>query len=576
MFNLKKQTLHCLIEESVKKNSNFPAVSFVDKPKITYHEFKQKIDEVVKFLKSSGIIVGDKVAILSENHPNWGIAYFAITSMGAVAVPIMTEFHSAEVHHILRHSECKAIFVSAKYFNKIEEFDSSNLSTRILIDDFSIIPTQTKNDLIKEVIGGAKQEFAKIKEAALKFVGLIPEEVEENDLALILYTSGTTGHSKGVMLTHKNIVSDAIATIEMVGATSSDRFLSILPLFHTYESTLGLVIPIMVGASITYLDKPPTPAVLLSALQKVKPTVILSVPLVIEKIYRSKVLPEFNKKIIVRSLYKIPAVRKKLNKVAGKKLLKTFGGQLRLFCIGGASLPADVELFLKEAEFPYAIGYGLTETSPLVTGTNTKNVRLRSTGKPLRGMQVKIDSPDPKTGEGEVLIKGPNVMIGYYKDPEKTKEVFTDDGWFKSGDLGTIDEDGYLYIKGRSKNVIIGANGKNIYPEEIESIINSFPFVSESLVIERGELLVAKIHPNYDEIDKEFNIQKLSESEAREIKNKVFENLLTQINQRVNTFSKINKIVEQTIPFEKTPTQKIKRFLYSEWKKLNSNKICKR
>ena len=563
-MNLKKLTLRSVIEESVERNSNLPAVSFVDQPKITYREFKQKLDEVVKFLKSSGITVGDKVAILSENQPNWGIAYFAITSMGAVAVPIMTEFHSAEVHHILRHSESKAIFVSAKYFSKIEEFDSSTLTTRILLDDFSVIPSETKNDLLKEVISGAKQEFAKIKEAALKFVGLIPEEVEENDLALILYTSGTTGHSKGVMLTHKNVVYDAIATVEMVGANSSDRFLSILPLFHTYESTLGLVIPIMVGASITYLDKPPTPAVLLSALKKVKPTVVLSVPLVIEKIYRNKVLPEFNKKFIVKSLYKIPTIRKKLNKIAGKKLFETFGGELRLFCIGGASLPADVELFMREAEFPYAIGYGLTETSPLVTGTDTKNVRLRSAGKPMRGMQVKIDSPDPKTGEGEVLIKGPNVMIGYYKDPEKTKEVFTDDGWFKSGDLGVMDEDGYLYIKGRSKNVIIGANGKNIYPEEIESIINSFPFVVESLVIEKGELLIAKIHPNYEEIDKEYNIQKLSEPEAREIKNKIFADLLVKINERVNTFSKINKIIEQTIPFEKTPTQKIKRFLYTE------------
>ena len=563
-MNLKKLTLRSVIEESVERNSDLPAVSFVDQPKITYREFKQKLDEVVKFLKSSGITVGDKVAILSENQPNWGIAYFAITSMGAVAVPIMTEFHSAEVHHILRHSESKAIFVSAKYFSKIEEFDSSTLTTRILLNDFSVIPSETKNDLLKEVISGAKQEFAKIKEAALKFVGLIPEEVEENDLALILYTSGTTGHSKGVMLTHKNVVYDAIATVEMVGANSSDRFLSILPLFHTYESTLGLVIPIMVGASITYLDKPPTPAVLLSALKKVKPTVVLSVPLVIEKIYRNKVLPEFNKKFIVKSLYKIPTIRKKLNKIAGKKLFETFGGELRLFCIGGASLPADVELFMREAEFPYAIGYGLTETSPLVTGTDTKNVRLRSAGKPMRGMQVKIDSPDPNTGEGEVLIKGPNVMIGYYKDPEKTKEVFTDDGWFKSGDLGVIDEDGYLYIKGRSKNVIIGANGKNIYPEEIESIINSFPFVAESLVIEKGELLIAKIHPNYEEIDKEYNIQKLNEPEAREIKNKIFADLLVKINERVNTFSKINKIVEQTIPFEKTPTQKIKRFLYTE------------
>lgn len=564
MHELRKLTLKYVLEESAKRYSNNISVSFVDKSSLTYADFKIKVDETIKYLKSVGITSGDKVAILSENQPNWGVAYFAITSMGAVAVPIMTEFHTAEVHHILRHSESKAIFVSAKYFSKIEEFESSDLHSRILLDDFSVIPPQIKSDLIKEVINGAKQEFAKIKEAAFKLVGLISEDVEEDDLALILYTSGTTGHSKGVMLTHKNVVSNAVATLNIVYADDKDRFLSILPLFHTFESTLGLVIPIMVGASVYYIDKPPTPAVLLPAFQKVKPTVMLAVPLVIEKICRNKIFPEINKKFIVRSLYKIPTVRKKINQAAGKKLMQTFGGQLRMFCIGGASLPEDVELFLKEGKFPYAIGYGLTETSPLVTGTNPENVKFRSCGKPILWSQVKIDNPDRKNGEGEVLIKGPNVMKGYYKDPEKTKEVFTEDGWFKSGDLGVLDQNGYLYIKGRSKNVIIGSNGKNIYPEEIESIINSLPFVSESLVMEKGEILVAKIHPNYDEIDLFYDIKKLSEPEIRKIKNKIFDELLAQINQRVNTFSRINKIIEQTIPFEKTPTQKIKRFLYIE------------
>jgi long-chain acyl-CoA synthetase len=248
--------------------------------------------------------------------------------------------------------------------------------------------------------------------------------------------------------------------------------------------------------------------------------------------------------------------------MAGKKLLQSFGGKLRLFCIGGAALSSDVELFLYEAGFPYAIGYGLTETSPLVTGSDTKNIKLRSAGRPLKGVEIKIDTSDLNSDEGEILIKGPNVMIGYYKNPELTKEVFTEDGWFRSGDLGLIDSEGYLFIKGRSKNVIIGANGKNIYPEEIESILNSFPFVAESLVLEKDVQLIAKIYPNYDEIDKEYNIQKLTETEVREIKNKIFAEILTQINERVNTFSRITKIIEHPIPFEKTPTQKIKRYLY--------------
>ncbi len=562
MIEVKKFTLLNVLKHAVENYSDKPAVSFVDRNKITYREFNSKVEEVSRFLKSEGIIAGDKVAILSENQPNWSIAFFAVTAMGAIAVPIMTEFHSTEVHHILRHSESKAIFVSAKYFGKIEEFQFESLQTRILVDDFSVIPPETKNDLLKEVIAGGKKEFAKIKEAAFKLVGLIPSEVEEENVASILYTSGTTGHSKGVVLTHKNIVSDAIATLQMVNVTDSDRMLSILPLFHTIESTLGLVTPFIAGASITYLDMPPTAAALLPALAKVKPTVMLAVPLIIEKIYRAKIFPEFNRKAIVRGLYKIPAIRKRLNKIAGKKLLQTFGGELKMFCIGGAPLAADVEKFLSESGFPYAIGYGLTETSPLVTGTPPEFVRMRSAGKVLPGMQIKINDPDPKTGEGEVLIKGPNVMKGYYKDSEKTENVFDADGWFKSGDLGVIDNEGFLFIKGRSKNVIIGSNGKNIYPEETESIINEFPFVSESLVMEKGDQLIAKIYLNYEEIDNEFKIQKLSEPKAREIVNKLLSDLLIQVNGRVNTFSRLNKIIEQPEPFEKTPTQKIKRYLY--------------
>ncbi len=562
MPELKKQTLLCVFNTSTELYSDRPVVSFVNSQKITYSEFKEKVKEVSAFLKSEGIIAGDRVAILSENQPNWGMAYLAVTTIGAIAVPIMTEFHSTEVHHVIKHSECKAIFISAKYFNKIDDLDSDNLQTRILLDDFSVIPPNTKNDFVKEVIAGGKKEFSKIKEAALKFVGLIPEEVTEDSLALILYTSGTTGHSKGVMLTHKNIVSDALSTLDMIDLNENDRMLSILPLFHTMESTLGFVVPFIQGASVSYLDKPPTAAVLLPALKKVKPTVMLAVPLIIEKIYKNRIYPEFNKKIIVRSLYKIPTVRKRLNKIAGKKLMQTFGGELKMFCIGGASLAADVERFLKEAEFPYAIGYGLTETSPLVTGTVPQNVRYRAAGKPMKWMQVKIDKPDIITGEGEILIKGPNVMRGYYKDPERTKEVFTDDGWFKSGDLGVIDKDGYLFIKGRSKNVIIGPNGKNIYPEEIESIINEFGYVLESLVLEKDEQLIARIHLNYEEIEDEYKIQKLSESKAREIINNIINELLVQINERVNSFSRISKIFEQREPFEKTPTQKIKRFLY--------------
>jgi len=497
MVNLDKMTIAEVLKRSVKEFPNNIALSGIDENAISVTEFNSKVQKISGFLKDQGIVSGDRVALISENTPNWGIAYFAVTTMGAVVVPIMTEFQSADVHHILRHSGSKGIFISAKLYEKIEEFNSETLTTYILIDDFSILPHNKTTDLLSEKLKEGKREFSKILDAALKFVGVKNEEINENDLAAIVYTSGTTGHSKGVMLTHKNLVFDAIATSEFVATSAEDRMLSQLPLAHTMECTLGLIFPIMVGVPVYYLGKPPTAAILLPALKKVKPTIMISVPLIIEKIYKMKILPEINRKAITRTLYKVPTFRKKINKVAGKKLAVTFGGKLRMFCIGGAALAPDVERFLKEAKFPYAMGYGLTETSPLVTGTDNFGVRAGASGKILYGMDVKIVNPDEITGEGEVYIKGPNVMKGYYKDPERSKEVLTEDGWFKSGDLGYLDKDKYLYLKGRSKNVIIGSNGKNIYPEEIEAVISENNFVLETLVFESGGKIIARVHLKY-------------------------------------------------------------------------------
>ena len=364
------------------------------------------------------------------------------------------------------------------------------------------------------------------------------------------------------MLTHKNIVYDAKATIKLVGINQTDVLLSILPLFHTIESTLGFLTPLMVGASIYYMKKPPTPTSLVAALGKVRPTVMLAVPLIIEKIYKGKILKEINKKSITKKAYSFPLSRKIINKKAGKKLMETFGGRMKMFCMGGAPLSNEVEQFLKEGKFPYTIGYGLTETSPLVTGTPPERAKFGSCGDVLEGMEVKIDSSDPNKIEGEVLIKGPNVMQGYYKDEERTKEVFTDDGWFRSGDLGIIDKDGYLYIKGRSKNMILGANGKNIYPEEIESVINQQEFVAESVVIERNGKLVALVHLDQEAMDDLLGTGKMSDSEARKLIDNILKKIMEKTNTLVPSFSKINFIELQPEPFIKTPTHKIKRFLY--------------
>jgi long-chain acyl-CoA synthetase len=562
MLPLEKLTLRALLQSRAIAFADRPALSAVDGEQFTYASLNHLVQTVSDLLHNRGVITGDRVAILSENKPQWGIAYFAIAVMGAVAVPILTDFHASEVHHIIQHSECKAVFVSKRLYGKIENLGVRPLPTIIILDDFTLVPPRTTKDKLTEALDEGGREFARLKERALKFVGLISATVEEDDLAAIVYTSGTTGHSKGVMLTHKNIVSDAIATTKIVSIGSDDRMLSILPLAHMYECTLGMVLPILAGASVAYLDKPPTAGVLLPALERVKPTIMLSVPLVIEKMFKTAILPRLTGSPVTRSLYRVPFARKRLNRIAGRKLLKTFGGALKLFCIGGAPLAPDVEQFLREAKFPYAIGYGLTETSPLVVGTGPETTRHQSAGKPLPGINIRIGGPDPSNGDGEILVQGPTVMKGYYKDPAKTAEVLTKDGWLHTGDLGVIDRDGYVFVKGRIKNMILGPNGKNVYPEEIESVINKFEIVLESLVFQQNNQIVARIHLNYEDLDRKFASENLEESQIRDRIKALLEDLRRQINVCLSSHSRIQTLIEQTEPFEKTPTQKIKRHLY--------------
>jgi long-chain acyl-CoA synthetase len=389
-------------------------------------------------------------------------------------------------------------------------------------------------------------------------------EVHEDDIASIIYTSGTTGRSKGVMLTHKNISFNALKGRKIQWIDENDRFLSVLPLSHTYENTLGLILPMLCGSCVYYLRKPPTPAVLLPALAEVRPTMMLTVPLIIEKIYYNKILPAFRDNLVIKLLYKIPFLRKILNETAGKKLFKTFGGELKFYGIGGAKLNKTVEKFLIEAKFPYAIGYGLTETSPLLAGANPKRSVFESTGPAIEGVELIINNPDKKTGEGEIWAKGPNVMRGYYKEPDMTKEVLTPEGWFKTGDLGTFDRNNNLFIKGRLKNMIVGASGENIYPEEIESIINNFRFVVDSLVVQQKGKLVALVHINMEELEKKYQNLKQDMTKQVEVKvDEVLNELQEYVNSQVNKFSQINKVVLQPVPFQKTATQKIKRFLYT-------------
>ena len=534
---------------------------------LTYAEFYKRVQAVSHFLQEQGFRPGDKAALVSENMPNWGIAYFAVTSMGGIIVPVLPDFHPSEIQHILRHAGCRAVFASARFVDVVSESISDILRTIIRLDDFQHILYEKKADFIQDILQKGEESFDKIKQSALNLAGKgsqTPQfEPQEEDTAAIIYTSGTTGHSKGVMLSHKNIVFDAMASESIVQLLPQDRLLSILPLAHTYECTIGFIIPIMHGSCVYYLDKTPTPRVLAAALEKVKPTIMLSVPLVIEKIFKTRILPEFKKNGLIRSLYKISFIRKRIHLMAGQKMMKFFGGSMRFFGIGGAALAPETEKFLMEAKFPYAIGYGLTETSPLIAGAGPDIMRYRSTGPVLKGVEVKLVDPHPVTGEGEIVVRGPNVMKGYFKDPERTREVLDEEGWFNTGDLGRFDADGFLYISGRSKNVIVGPSGENIYPEQIEAVLNEFDCVEESLVAEVNGQVTARVLLNYELLDQRFDVQKSSNREVRDKISELLDDIKRRVNERISSFSKVKNVIEQPEPFEQTPTHKIKRYLYA-------------
>lgn len=545
-------TIRDLFIQSTEKNKNTAALGFVGEEPLLYSDVKQKVQSVIAYLEKKGIKKGDKVGILSSNQPNWGVSYFAIVTMGAVAVPILPDFHEGEIQNVLNHSEAKALFVSESLYRKVQPEIFKSMSFVLLVENFSEVQANMSESELSKLPSNIEQS------------SVFPDyKIDKNDLASIIYTSGTTGKSKGVMLSHWNLVFTVINAGKIHPMGQRDRLLSILPLSHTYENTIAFLLPFASGASINYLRKPPVPAVLLPALKMVKPTIMLSVPLIMEKIYKGKVLANIQAKAITRMLYKFAPTRKLLNKVAGKKLMETFGGCIEFFGIGGAKLSPEVERFLIEARFPYAIGYGLTETSPLLAGFDSFQGKYQSTGPAMNGVTLKINDPDPRTKQGEIWAKGDNVMLGYFKEPELTAEVITPDGWFRTGDLGSFDKSGYVFIKGRLKNMIVGASGENIYPEEIEAIINRFKYVIESVVVQKKGKLVAMVHFNMEEI--EMKVKDFKEHASQYLE-KHLDDLSSElqefVNSQVNKFSKVQVVVAHLEPFEKTATKKIKRFLY--------------
>lgn len=547
-------TFQSVLENSVNLFGDKIAYTYGSTCTITYNLLGERSSKLRFFLAEHGIRQFDKVALIGENMPHWGVSYFGIASMGAVIVPILVDFSPKEVSTVLTHSEAKALIISEKVYNKI----GSGLQFEGLI----II----MNDFHSPTTGENVEDYCLQHEVAFK--SYIPDRVKENDLSCIIYTSGTTGRSKGVMLTNENIVWDAFMCTTLYPVSDDDVYLSVLPLAHTYECTLGLVLGTMQGATIHYIDKAPTANVLMPLLKEIRPTMMLTVPLIIEKMFKVGVKPKLTKSAFTRFLYGIRPFQYFLHRAAGKKLYKIFGGKLRFFGIGGAAVAPEVERFLRDAKFPYSCGYGLTETSPMLYGSPVEHTIFRSNGPAMKGIENKLINVNPQTGEGEVVARGRNVMLGYYKDPEKTAEVLSPDGWFRTGDLGIMDKHGNLYLKGRSKNMILGASGENIYPEEIEAIINEMDGVVESVVFEQKGKLVAKVYLNQEEFSKRYQELKISaHNYQEELKNKMelyLKELRERVNQSVSKYSQLSDVHLQDEPFEKTATMKIKRFLLNK------------
>ena len=537
------KTLYEILHNSVKNFSERIAFSLWRGGSYTFKQVGEKVAEVQELLRSAGLKKGDKVVLLSSNMPNWGVCYFAITTGGYTVVPVLPDFSSADIDRIVEHSEAKAMCVSDKLFTKISKEVSSKMNIVVRTKNLSVLSQNVK----------AEGELT------------IPEP---EDLAAIIYTSGTTSQPKGVMLSHYNLASQMWLIDPLFLVREDDIFLSVLPMAHTYECTLGLILAFYHGAHVVYLDKAPTVSVLLPALAEVRPTIMLTVPLIIEKIFKGKVKKTFTKNGFMRSLYGVGFIRRYFHRIAGKKLTKTFGGRVRFFGIGGSKLDGEVEQFLLDSKFIYDVGYGLTETAPLIAGMVDGMLRHGSTGPILKGIEYRLENVNEETGIGELLVKSPSQMLGYYKNPEATAEVFTEDGFFRTGDLCCFDKDGWLYIKGRCKNMILGPNGENIYPEDIESVLNSHAFISESVVTEMDGKLVALVHFDTEAIEAKFSelvdAWHKKKHEFALYKEEVMNDVKNWVNERVNRNSKIHEVVEEEKEFEKTATKKIRRFLYTK------------
>ena len=543
-----------LIEHSLKEHWELPALTNYNGTTLYYKDLAKKIAEYHIILEYAGIKKGEKVAILGRNCSNWVIAFFGTLSYGAVAVPILHEFKPDNVHHIVNHSEAKILIAASSNWENLNEEMMPELRLIMLLDDFSIQYSKDKEMFqIREHIGDyfEKKYPEPFSRSDIHFHIEEPEE-----MAVLNYTSGTTSFSKGVMIPYRSLWSNTqFAYDNLPFIHPEDNIVCMLPMAHMYGLAFEILNGINKGCHIHFLTRTPSPKIISEAFAKVKPALILAVPLLIEKIIKNKVFPELEKPVM-KALLKVPYINKKIYKTIADKLYASFGGKLGELVIGGAAINKEVESFLKAIKFRYTVGYGMTECGPLVTYEQWDTFKQGSVGRAVDRMQIRIDSANPEQETEEILVQGANVMLGYYKNPKATEAVMLEDGWMRTGDLGIIDKDGFLFIRGRSKSMILGPNGQNIYPEEIEDRLNNMDYISESLVVSQNNKLVALIYPDWEQIDRE----NISHQEI----NNLMQSNIDKLNNEMPKYCKISYFKLYQEEFEKTPKRSIKRYLYQQ------------
>lgn len=539
------------IEHSIKIHWNHQALSDYKGVAHKYKDVARTIEELHMLFEQGNIRKGDRIALCSRNMSNWGMAFLAILSYGAVAVPILHEFKPDNIHHIVNHSETRMIFAGTSIWESLDQKQMPALETAIKMEDYSIF--YNTNIRLDEISGRLSELFQQQYPT-----GFTPEDVHyqpdrPEELAMINYTSGTTSASKGVMLTYRSMWSNLKYALDKMGYNPGEHLVSILTMAHMYGLAFELIYPFASGCHVYFISKTPSPKIISEVFSEVRPNLIVAVPLIIEKIIKHRVLPQLEK-FHIKLFLKIPYLNRQLRKSMRDKIMNAFGGRFKLIAVGGAALNFEVEKFLSSVKFPYTVGYGMTECGPAISYDDWHTFKPGSCGKTVDRMKVRIDSPDPVHTVGEILVKGDNVMKGYYKNPEASRAAFDEAGWLHTGDLGIIDTDGYLFIKGRSKNMILGPSGQNIYPEEIEDRLNSLPYVAESLVIEQNGKLTALVYPDYEQIQKD----KLPEENLK----KIFEDNRKLLNTMLPMYSQVARLKIQETEFEKTPKRSIKRYLY--------------